>query len=55
MNNFIREKYQYIALAKHNMGVEEEFTGNFDRALQWYEESYMVLEEKTHAAMWKPK
>ena len=33
MNNLIKEKYQFVALSKHNMGVEEEFHGNTDKAL----------------------
>lgn len=43
--NLVKEKYQFVALAKHNMGVEEEFHGNIDKAMQWYEESYTILEE----------
>ena len=27
------------------MGVEEEFSNNFEKALNWYEESYIVLQE----------
>ena len=34
-----------LAIAYHNMGVEEEFRGNLEAALSWYEKSVRVLEE----------
>lgn len=32
-----------LAIAYHNMGIEEEFLGNLDKALNWYEKSVSVL------------
>jgi Tetratricopeptide repeat. len=34
-----------LAIAYHNMGVEEEHMKNLDDALHWYEKAYQTLEE----------
>ena len=36
-----------LAIAYHNMGVEEEFLKNLQDAVHWYEKSFAVMDENS--------
>ncbi len=45
-NALYKEKVSLLAISYHNMGTEEEYCKNYDKAVEWFFKGYEALNDK---------